>query len=400
MMIRTPSCVIWNVQHSPAYGGARRFVRLRAHLRPCVVYAIGNGDTGSGVKQEASSSSARPLFSGRVLSIIRSRFVEAVAAIAESRISNNNVQEVEEIELAAGAAAGLDEEEIAAVTEDDMEPSIVWEQRRKDVEAEKARSALTSPGFSFSAAGLLFPYHLGVGQCLIEHGYITENTPLSGSSAGALVCAVIACGLSMQDGLLATKELASDCRINGTAFRLGAVLRAFLERFLPDDAHIRSSGRIRVAITQVFRSPRALLIDQFDSKEDLIDALHTSCFIPGYFAPRLVTRYKNRICIDGGITLFMPPTSADITVRICAFPAVQLGLKGIGISPDCNPTPDRASPRQLLNWALEPAADEILDNLFDLGYQDSLVWVTQDKSNDLKQHITRHDAQFPSSTHI
>lgn len=53
------------------------------------------------------------------------------------------------------------------------EGGVVWEQRNEDVEAERERlGVMTSPGFSFSAAGLLFPYHLGVAQFLIEKGYI------------------------------------------------------------------------------------------------------------------------------------------------------------------------------------------------------------------------------------
>lgn len=79
-----------------------------------------------------------------------------------------------------------------------------------------------------------------------------------------------------------------------------------------------------------------------------------------------------------------------------------MGLQGIGISPDCNPE-NRASPRQvilqlyindtlyvrinqwvnispifqLFNWALEPADDSILDQLFELGYQDAAVWAKE-----------------------
>lgn len=63
-------------------------------------------------------------------------------------------------------------EEVASVVEDPLQPDVVWEQRKKDVEAERGRKAVTSPGFSFSAAGLLFPYHLGVAQLLLEKGYI------------------------------------------------------------------------------------------------------------------------------------------------------------------------------------------------------------------------------------
>lgn len=63
-------------------------------------------------------------------------------------------------------------ERIGAVMEDEIDPEVIWEQRIKDVEAEKQRRVITSPGFSFSAAGLLFPYHLGAAKFLIEKGYI------------------------------------------------------------------------------------------------------------------------------------------------------------------------------------------------------------------------------------
>ncbi|KAM7262633.1 hypothetical protein ACFE04_000316 [Oxalis oulophora] len=267
-----------------------------------------------------------------------------------------------------------DKERIGAVMEDEIEPGVIWEQRVKDIEAEEdKRVILTGPGFSFSAAGLLFPYHLGVAQYLIENDYIKETTPLAGSSAGAIVCAVVASGYTMQQALDATKLLANDCRLNGTAFRLEAVLREVLETFLPEDIHIRSSGRVRVAVTQIFWRPRGLLVDQFDSKEDLINAVVTSSYIPGYLAPSPATRFRNRLCVDGGLTLFMPPTSAAETIRICAFPASRLGLEGIGISPDWN-SGFAATPRQMLNWALEPAEDHVLDNFFELGYQAAEAW--------------------------
>ncbi|XP_073309216.1 uncharacterized protein [Primulina huaijiensis] len=283
-------------------------------------------------------------------------------------------------------------DKIAAVVEDPVQPDVVWEQRVEDVEAERRRKAVTSPGFSFSAAGLLFPYHLGVAHFLIENGYIKETTPLAGASAGAIVCAVIASGADMHEALKVTKILAEDCRLRGTAFRLGAVLRDILDKFLPDDSHVRSNGRVRVAVTQIFWRPRGLLVDQFDSKEDLINAIITSSFIPGYLAPRPATMFRNRLCIDGGLTLFMPPTSAIQTVRVCAFPAGLLGIPGIGISPDCNPE-NRAGPRQLFNWALEPAEDDVLDNLFELGYVDAAAWA---KENPVEKIVEEDSADCPS----
>eukprot|EP00850_Spirogloea_muscicola_P009427 SM000053S17384 [mRNA] locus=s53:34044:37158:- [translate_table: standard] len=297
------------------------------------------------------------------------------------------------------ALRGDNEDEVAAVTRDDAVPGILWEQRKKDVEEEqRKRPTFTSPGFSYSAAGLLFPYHLGVTQYLIDAGMITESTPLAGSSAGAIVCAVVASGVSMRAAVEATKELGKDCREFGTAFRLGAVLRKFLRSFLPDDAHLSCNGRIRVqeltadllpaltehcnvqhvflfavAVTQVFRAPRGILVDQFDDKEDLINALLTSCYIPGFLAPAPMTWFRDRYCVDGGISLFMPPTATSETVRVCCFPASALGLTSIGISPDLRPE-NRATMRELFNWALEPATDDILEILYEDGYKDAAMW--------------------------
>ncbi|XP_058089676.1 uncharacterized protein LOC131236483 [Magnolia sinica] len=296
----------------------------------------------------------------------------------------------EDLEEEAHVSGGP--EGIASVVQDSVQSDVIWEQRSKDVAAEsEKKKKVTSPGFSFSAAGMLLPYHLGVAQLLIEKGYIKETTPLAGSSAGAIVSVAIASGNSMQDALKFTKNLAEDCRINGTAFRLGAVLRDFLDKFLPGDIHTRSNGRVRVAITQILWRPSRLLVDQFDSKEDLINAVFTSSFIPGYLAPRPATVFRNRLCIDGGLTLLMPPTSASQTVRVCAFPASRLKLEGIGISPDCNQN-NRATPHQLLKWALEPAEDDILDKFFELGYLDAEVWAKQNPVE-----TTLHDDENASS---
>ncbi|VFQ98518.1 unnamed protein product [Cuscuta campestris] len=91
-----------------------------------------------------------------------------------------------------------------------------------------------------------------------------------------------------------------------------AVLKHSLVELLPDDIHIGCNGRVHIAFTEkLWWRPRGLLVDQFDSKEDLINAVMTSSLIPGYLAPRPATMFRNRLCFDGGLTLFMPPTSAS-----------------------------------------------------------------------------------------
>ena len=38
---------------------------------------------------------------------------------------------------------------------------------------------------------------------------------------------------------------------------------------------------------------------------------------------------------------------------------------------------------QLFNWALEPADDDVLDELFDLGYRDANTWTDQNPVEDI-----------------
>lgn len=45
--------------------------------------------------------------------------------------------------------------------------------------------------------------------------------------------------------------------------------------------HSLNIASFTVAVTQILWRPRGLLVDQFDSKEDLINAVVTSSFIPG-----------------------------------------------------------------------------------------------------------------------
>lgn len=44
-------------------------------------------------------------------------------------------------------------------------------------------------------------------------------------------------------------------------------------------------------------------------------------------------------------------------------------------------------PMQLFNWALEPAEDEILDKLYDLGYKDAAVWAEQNSTEFIAKNV-------------
>ena len=86
-----------------------------------------------------------------------------------------------------GADTSADSTGGAVELQDDMNPAMVWVQSAKDKQAEeKIRPTFGRPGFSFSAAGLLFSYHLGVAQCLIDRGLINVRFLLPRTSISLL----------------------------------------------------------------------------------------------------------------------------------------------------------------------------------------------------------------------
>lgn len=104
-------------------------------------------------------------------------------------------------------------------------------------------------GFSFSVGGLLFPYQLGVGVALTESGHIVPGvTPLSGSSAGSLVAAVLALNIDLDVVMERLEAILSDCRKGGTVGRLSGILERELLAALPEDCAERlSNGCLTVA---------------------------------------------------------------------------------------------------------------------------------------------------------
>lgn len=191
-----------------------------------------------------------------------------------------------------------------------------------------------------------------------------------------------------------------------------AVLRSTLDDALPDDCHARCSGVAHVAVTQAFPSPRSLIVSHFHDKSDLINAVLTSCHIPWYgieqivysllsqrprwFDSNLLTTFRGRYCYDGGLTNFIPLPAHTEGVRVCCFPAGQLAtvrvalcveptpfswphhhrssqMSGIAISPDAyHDWPHDLN--QMLQWAFEPASEDVLHALINAGARDARAW--------------------------
>ncbi len=175
----------------------------------------------------------------------------------------------------------------------------------------------------------------------------------SGASAGSLIAACVNSGLSMDTVSNLCEDLMEDCRRHGTRGRLGILLEEFLQSALPEDAHVRCTGKTYVAVSSVesspgkglgmlgslgnFGTPTGQLVSDFSDRDDLIKALMTSCHIPLWMDGRLTSTFRGSMHMDGGVTNFipLPPDDGTPGVRISCFGAKQMGLVyDIGIAPD------------------------------------------------------------------
>ncbi|GFY89336.1 acyl transferase/acyl hydrolase/lysophospholipase superfamily protein [Actinidia rufa] len=269
----------------------------------------------------------------------------------------------EDVTQTQGHSAERRKEGIAALVED---AEVVCEQSLSDVEAE-------SGGVEHLVAAVSVPsWGCPVSDREMFASSSTEAL-IAGSSSGAIVCVVIASGACMEEALTATKMLAKDCRLRGTAFHLGVQhlvdirLSAACNRVLDSLVSFTPTMQIEsAAVTQILWRPRGLLVDQF------IVALFTSSFIRGYLAPRPATVFRNRFC--GGVDIVYA------THFCCSYGSclrfsrpVYWDCQGLELVPTATPKIGLLL-ESFFNWAFVPAEDPILDKLFEHGYSDAAAW--------------------------
>ncbi|KAM8978093.1 1-acylglycerol-3-phosphate O-acyltransferase PNPLA3 [Sarcophilus harrisii] len=177
---------------------------------------------------------------------------------------------------------------------------------------------------SFSGCGFMGFYHVGVTQCLSEHApQLLRDAPnLLGSSGGALHCATFLCGLSLESRLQILMDLVRSARkrnigVLHPSFNLSKYLRDGLNKFLPSNAHRLLSGKMVISVTRV-SDRKNVLISDFDSKKELVDALVCSSFIP-FYCGLIPPTYRGVRYMDGGASNNMPFINASTTITISPF---------------------------------------------------------------------------------
>lgn len=184
---------------------------------------------------------------------------------------------------------------------------------------------LDSPwNISFAGCGFLGIYHIGVASCLLEQApFLVENARhIYGASAGALTASALVSGACLGEAGANIINVAKEARKRflgpmHPSFNLVKIMRVMLYRTLAPDAHQRATGRLGISLTRVTDGEN-VLVTQFNSKDELVQACVCSAYIPvycGLIPPTLQgVRY-----VDGGISDNLPQYELKNTITVSPF---------------------------------------------------------------------------------
>uniref|UniRef100_G1S0I9 Acylglycerol transacylase n=1 Tax=Nomascus leucogenys TaxID=61853 RepID=G1S0I9_NOMLE len=177
---------------------------------------------------------------------------------------------------------------------------------------------------SFAGCGFLGYYHVGATRCLSEHAphLLRDARMLFGASAGALHCVNVLSGIPLEQTLQFLSDLVRKARsrnigIFHPSFNLSKFLRQLLSNYLPANIHQLVSGKICVSLTRVSDGENVLVSD-FRSKDEVVDALICSCFIP-FYSGLIPPSFRGVRYVDGGVSDSIPFIDAKTTITVSPF---------------------------------------------------------------------------------
>ncbi|KAJ1068551.1 hypothetical protein K5549_005247 [Capra hircus] len=186
----------------------------------------------------------------------------------------------------------------------------------------------TPHSISFSGSGFLSFYQAGAVDALRDLAPRMLETAhrFAGTSAGAVVAALAICGIEMDEYLRVLNVGVAEVKKSflgplSPSCKMVQMMRQFLYRVLPEDSYKVTTGKLHVALTR-FTDGESVVVSEYTSKEELIEALYCSCFVPVYCG-LIPPTYRGVRYIDGGFTGMQPCSFWTDSITISTFSGQQ-----------------------------------------------------------------------------
>ncbi|XP_029192136.2 patatin-like phospholipase domain-containing protein 2 isoform X2 [Acropora millepora] len=260
---------------------------------------------------------------------------------------------------------------------------------------------------TFSGCGFLGIYHIGVMSCLKENAvdFLKRVRCYGGASAGAFAAAGLVMDLSIQEVAEPVIRLTNRAKSLSfgplhPSFQLVQAVRTAFQKMLPDNAHEIASGRLHISLTRVPDFTN-LIVSEFSSKDDLIEALVATSFVPVY-SGIFPSIFRGEYYVDGGISDNLPQHFTEgETITVSPFSGEN------DICPKDTSSNDihielRNTSMQLtfqnfyrFSRALFPPHQDILANICRQGYWDALRFLQERYPSLLTKQSLRSTPSMP-----
>ncbi|XP_074605906.1 patatin-like phospholipase domain-containing protein 2 [Acropora palmata] len=260
---------------------------------------------------------------------------------------------------------------------------------------------------TFSGCGFLGIYHIGVMSCLKENAvdFLKRVRCYGGASAGAFAAAGLVMDLSIQEVAEPVIRLTNRAKSLSfgplhPSFQLVQAVRTAFQKMLPDNAHEIASGRLHISLTRVPDFTN-LIVSEFSSKDDLIEALVATSFVPLY-SGIFPSIFRGEYYVDGGISDNLPQHFTEgETITVSPFSGEN------DICPKDTSSNDihielRNTSMQLtfqnfyrFSRALFPPHQDILANICRQGYWDALRFLQERYPSLLTKQSLRSTPSMP-----
>ncbi|XP_054856810.1 1-acylglycerol-3-phosphate O-acyltransferase Pnpla3-like [Eublepharis macularius] len=241
---------------------------------------------------------------------------------------------------------------------------------------------------SFAGCGFLGVYHIGAAACLQERAprLIRDARRIYGASAGALTGAVLVGGGSLAEACADVLGLAKEARKRNLgplhpSFNVMKIMRDGLYKNLPENTHQLLSGKLCISLTRV-SDGKNVLVSNFNSKEEVVQALLCSSFVPIYCG-LIPPSFRGVRYVDGGISDNLPQYDTKNTITISPFSG-ECDICPKGNSANFHEMNLTNTSIQLtlgnmyrLTQALFPPEPQVLGEICEQGYSDALRFLRE-----------------------
>ncbi|XP_012881190.1 PREDICTED: patatin-like phospholipase domain-containing protein 5 [Dipodomys ordii] len=178
---------------------------------------------------------------------------------------------------------------------------------------------------SFSGAGFLGLYHVGVTYCLSQRAphLLQGARRIYGSSSGALNALSIICGKSVDfccSNLLGVVKQVERLSLGilHPAYAPIEHIQQQLQDHLPSDSHILASRRLGISITR-WPDGQNVIVTDFATREELIQALICTLYFP-FYCGMIPPEFRGERYIDGALSNNLPFSDCPSTITVSPFP--------------------------------------------------------------------------------